>query len=148
MASEDSVENVTLWNPSVLAVSIDGVGKVDEFDYAFETAMPPLTNKVDSGREDLVVDYARREAHVVLEEWDNSVPQDLAIRDLENQHIFVPAFGKDRAGAKLLRSQFQELSSVPVLIQKEHRLDEVAERSSRMSLQRHTNAAFSFNEAG
>ena len=68
--------------------------------------------------------------------------------DLQHKHGLIPWFGIDRACAELLRSHFQETSSVPVLIQKEFRLDEVAERRRGMTLERNTHAAFTFNEAG
>jgi hypothetical protein len=148
MASEDSVEDLTLRDSPILAVSIDGVSKRDELNDAFATLMPPLADQVDGGGEDLVVRYARRKAHVAPEERNNYVPQDLSIRDLQDEHILVPGFREDRARSELLRSHFEESPSVPVLIQKELRLDEVAERSRAVPLQRHTYAAFSFNEAG
>jgi hypothetical protein len=132
MASEDSVENLSLRDATVLAVAIDGVGQPNEFNDAFESPVPTLVHKVDGGREDLVVDYTRRKAHVVP----------------EDKHVLVPTFGKDRAGPELLRSHLQEAPSIPVLIEKELRLDEVAERSRRMPLERHAHAALSFNEAG
>ena len=68
MASEDSAENHFLRNSSILAVSVDRVGKLDELDDAFECPLPTLVNHVDGGREDLVVVYTRREAHVAAEE--------------------------------------------------------------------------------
>jgi hypothetical protein len=134
MASEDSVENLLLRNPPVLTVAINGVGKFDEFDEALASPVMALIHKADSSREDLIVDYARGKAHVVPEERNNRVPEDSTIRDLQDQHALIPWFGKDRAGTELLRSHFQELSSVPVLIEKELRLDETAERSGRMTL--------------
>jgi hypothetical protein len=148
MASEDSVENLTLSDSPMLAVPVDGVSKANELDDAFATPMPALADQVDNGREDLIVGYTRGEAHVATEERTHHVPQDLAIADLQDEHILVPGFGKDRARSELLLSHFQKASSIPVLIQKELRLDEVAECSRRMPLQRHANAAFSFNEAG
>ena len=65
-----------------------------------------------------------------------------------HKDVLIPRFGKDGPGAELLRSQFQEPSSIPVLIQEKLRLNEVAERSSGMPLKRHAHAAFTFNEAG
>ena len=148
MASEDSVENLTLRDAPVPAVPVDGVGKSHQLHNSFTRPMPALTNKVDSGSEDLVVDYTRRKAHVVAEERNDRIPQDLPIRDLQHEHGLIPWFGKDRARSELLRSQFQEASSVPVLVEKELRLDEVAEGRRRVSLHRDAYAAFSFNEAG
>ena len=148
MASEDPVENLILRKPPVLAVPVDGVRKLDELNDAFETSVPTLIYKVDSGREDLVVHYTRRKTHVAAEKRHDNVPKDLPMRDLQDEHALVPRFGKDCARAELLRSHFQELSSVPVLIQKELRLDEVTERSTLMPLERHADAAFTFNEAG
>ena len=132
----------------MLAISVDGVGKVDELNESFDGPMPSLGYKVDSSSEDLVVDHSRGIAHVVVEERHDNVPQDLPIRDLQHQHRLIPGFREDRARAELLRSHLEEPSSIPVLIQKELRLDEVAEGGSWMSLHRDTHAAFSFNEAG
>jgi hypothetical protein len=148
MASEDSVENLCLRDPSVLAVAIDGVGESDELYEPLTRAMKTLAYKVHHVRKDLVVHYARRKAHVVPEERNHSVPEDLAVRDLQDQYGRISRFREDRARPKLLRSHFQESPPVPVLIQEELRLDEVAEGGGPMSLQRHANAAFSFNEAG
>ena len=50
----------------------------------------PRFTWVDCCREDLVVDYARRKAHVVLEERDDRVPQDPPIRDLQHEHALIP----------------------------------------------------------
>lgn len=74
MASEDSVENHFLRNPSMLAVSVDGVGKPDELHNPFESPLSTLANQVDRGREDLVIHYACRKAHVAPEERDDHVP--------------------------------------------------------------------------
>jgi hypothetical protein len=49
---------------------------------------------------------------------------------------------------ELLRSHLKKTPSVPVLIKKELRLDEVAESGGWMSLERNANAPFAFNEAG
>ena len=97
MASEDPVENLCLRDPPVLAVPIDGVGELDEFNDAFESPMSTLINKVDGGREDLVVHHTRRKAHVVPEEWNDSIPKDLPIPDSQHKHVLVPRFGKDGA---------------------------------------------------
>jgi hypothetical protein len=148
MASEDSVENFILWGPPALAISVDGIGKLDELHDPFESPVVSLAHQVDRGREDLVVGYARRMAHVASEERNHSVPKDLTVPELQDQHLLVPGLGKDGARPELLRSQLQETSSIPVLIQKELRLNEVAESSRRMPFERHTHAAFSFNEAG
>ena len=134
MASEDSVENLMLWDPPILAISIDGVGKLDHFDESFASPMPTLGHKVDRHREDLIIRYTRRKAHVISEERNDCVPQDLPIRDLQYEHALVPWFGKDRTRSELLRSHLQETSSVPVLIQKELRLNEQTERSRPMPL--------------
>jgi hypothetical protein len=130
MASEDSVENLLLRNASVLAVPVDGVGKAHKPHDSFDTSLPAFTNKLDSGGEDLVVDSACGKPHVVPKKGYDHVPQDTPIRDLQHQHVLIPWFREDRARAELLCSQFKEASSIPVLIEKELRLDEVAERSS------------------
>ncbi len=148
MASEDSVENLLLRNSPVLTITIDSVGKLDELDEAFASPVVTSIHKVNGRREDLVINHTRRKAHVVPEEGNNRVLEDPTIRDLQHQHALVPRFGKDRAGAELLRSHLQEFPSVPVLIQKELRLDETAERSAGVPLERHTHAALAFNKAG
>jgi hypothetical protein len=148
MASEDSVENLFLRDSPVLAVAIDGVGKVDELYEPFDGPLPPLIHKVDHGREDLVVRYTRRKAHVALEERDDDVTQDTPIRNPQNEHALISRFGKDAARSELLRSHFEEPPSLPVLVQKELRFDEVAKCSSWVTLERHADAAFAFNEAG
>src|SRR5579864_2025231 len=140
MASEDSVEDVCFADAPVLAISVDGVGKPDEAYDAFERLVLAFANQFHSAREELVIGNTRRKAHVPAEEWNHRVPQDAPIRDLQDEHIFVSRLGKDRARPELLRSHFEETSSVPVLIQKELRLDEVAEACGRMSLKRDTDA--------
>jgi hypothetical protein len=76
MASEDSVENFTLRCAPVLAVPVDRVGKVDQLYEPIAATMPSLAHQVDSCREDLIVRYPRRKAHVTLEERDHYVPED------------------------------------------------------------------------
>ena len=74
MASEDSVENNFLGNPPVLAVSVDGVCKPNEFHDPFDRPLPLLANQLDSLGKDLVIDYTRREAHVAAEERHDRGP--------------------------------------------------------------------------
>jgi hypothetical protein len=123
MASEDSVEDYLLWIPSILAIPVDGVGKVNELHDSFDRAVPSLADQFDSARKDLVIGYTRRKAHIAAEERNHHGREDAAVSDLEHQHVWIPWLGKDRAGAKLLRSHLEKTSSVPVLIQKELRLD-------------------------
>src|SRR5258708_8596195 len=97
MASEDSVENLLLRYAPVLAIPVDGVGEPDEFHDAFESPLSTLIHKVDHGRKDLVVDYARRKTHVVTKEWNDSIPKDLAIPDSEHKHALIPRLGTNDA---------------------------------------------------
>ena len=64
MASEDSVENLTLRYPPVLAVPVDGVGKPDQAYEALTRAMSPVTDELDSSRDveeyDLEASVTRR----------------------------------------------------------------------------------------
>ena len=97
MASEDSVENLILRDPPVLAIPIDGVGKSNELHESLASAVSALIHKPDDSREDLVVACTCGKPHVVTEERHNSVPKDLAIRDLEHKHIFIPRLREYRA---------------------------------------------------
>ena len=94
MASEDSVENLTLSDSPMLAVTVDPVGKLDDLYEPFQSAVPSLGHKVDSAREDLVIGYARGEAHVAAEEWNHRVLKDLAVANLQHEYRLVPWFGK------------------------------------------------------
>jgi hypothetical protein len=94
MASEDSVEDLTLRDSPMLTVPVDGVGKADELNEPLATSMPALANQVDNGGEDLVVRYARRKAHVTPEERNHHVPQDLTIRVFRTSTSSFPGFGK------------------------------------------------------
>jgi hypothetical protein len=44
MASEDSVENLLLRDSSVLAITVDGVGKPDQLNDPFASPMPTLVD--------------------------------------------------------------------------------------------------------
>jgi hypothetical protein len=148
MASEDSVENVLRRDSSVLAVPIDGVGKPNQSGDPLERLVLASIDQLNSTREDLVVGHTRRKAHIPPKERNDGVSQDPSIRDLQDEHIFVPRFGEDAARPELCRSHLKKTPSVPVLIQEELRLDEVAESRAWMSLERDADAAFAFNEAG
>ncbi len=148
MASEDSVEHLVMRYASMLAVPIEGVGELDDASQALRGSMPALSEQLDDDCEDLIVDHTRRIAHVSAEEGYDGVQKDTSIRDLENQHVLVPRLGKDRAGTKLLRSHFQEASSLPVLVKEKLRLDEVAKGRGGVPFDRHAHASFAFNEAG
>jgi hypothetical protein len=148
MASEDSVENHFFRHSPMLAIPVDGVGKPDKLHDAFDGTLPALANQLDSLREDLIVHYTRGEAHVVTEERHDHLGENAPMGDLENQHVWIPGFREDRAGAELLRSHFEKTPSVPVLIQKELRLDEVAKGRGPVPFYGHAHASFAFNEAG
>ena len=148
MASEDSVDNNLLRDPSMLAVAIDHVGKPHEPKKTFQRPMTSVVYGAHRCSEDLVIIYTRRKAHVPPEERHNHVVQDASIGDLQHEHVGIARLRKDASGAKLLRSHFQEASSVPVLIEKELRLDEVAEGGARMSFHRYADTPFALDEAG
>lgn len=83
MASEDSVEDQLLWDPSVLAAIIDGVREPHEFHETLLAALSSVIHELDGVGKDLVVLYARRKAHVRAEERHDPVSQDGSVTNPE-----------------------------------------------------------------
>jgi hypothetical protein len=148
MASEDSVEDVLLFGPPLLATRIHRIRNTDKPSEPLSTAVVPLFEHIHHGGKGFVVRYTRRKGHVATEERNHGVPQDAAMPDLEDQDRWVSRLGKDRSSSKYLRSHLEETSSIPVLINVKLRLNEVAEGRRPMALDAHTDAALTFNDTG
>ena len=134
MASEDSVEHFVHRSPALLS---SVVHRIRDLDDGRQAGWPPMQSDLKEMHrifKELHVCSTCREAHVAPHERQEMLRDRASRGDREDEHVRVAWLRPDPAAFEDLLSHLEKLTSFPVLIHEELRLDVIAECVGRVPL--------------
>ena len=148
MASEDSVKYGIDRLLSPFPIRVHRIGDLNDPGEASAIPMHIEFEHLQDATELPIVIPARAHFFHVDEQWYHSFSKNITRLDGVHQHVRIVLFGTDPSVSEVLLSHFEELTSVPMLVNEKHRLYVVAEGRGRVSPHGDTDASFTFDHAG